>query len=1152
MHSYLRVPRLRVLLSIGSVVAALPLSTLSPVAAPASGQGANLPAGFAMPGPMVIDDLTTERSLTYLMPDGTFQATDYTSPVMFKDARGAWRAIDTTLMATPGQTYAAQNAAGSYVAKIPKNPSTTPVSFSTDGYWVTMRMHGATTNAPVIHASTAVLNDVREADSVSYEATGYGLKESINLSHARAGGSPSYAYTVDASPGLTPSIDAGSGNVVFTAPDGTVPVTIPAATMHDSAEPAAESADISYTLVQTGDKWTLSMQPDADWLTAPSRQYPVVIDPSLSKELPKRDCWIGSGAPNTPHCAAPYMHIGGSDAATRNRALIDFDVSSVPANAVVSSAAAHLFLDSSQSLNHQDADYALFRAGKAFDANATWNTAGAAGTWTGGDPVVASMSPRVGLSGVNSGFKTFDLTNIAQDWVDGSARRTGLVLKQANADGSDTNNVLYLISDADGNLSTQKPYLDLDYTVPPTVSTPGYVAASPCTDPCWGDWLVATSATPLLEGPPNPDSGSHSYTFQIRSADTQAVLATSPAESVSPNATPAWTVPAGILGEGLSYEVRISASSSPTVSDSAWFPLTVDLAHQPAAPSDLSLSPCDSPCEADATTTSLTPILSAILGDADSSLISTAFDVRDVATGQTVASGAGTLSAPGGESDYQVPAGVLQDGRSYEFGATATDAAGGATSSDWRSFTISEGPSVQPTNIAVDPCSTPCALDSVVTSLTPRLTATNPASNGAGQMIFEVQQGEYVASSGPLAVEANGSAAWSVPAGEFDNGDAQYRAGFADGGVTAWSPWTSMTFAASPDSQPDFPTSDDVRPEVAAGSDPEANQPFVPDPTLDAEDDPLSTPLTDDQVVGFNAQAFPAGSQLSATPMQMIQNYAPILYLDSEEKYGPMSAYSFLNHATLDWNHSCGGDDRLSSRPNSSKMSAGSYGDEQIVGREFPFYTCNRTHKDPWYYSNDPAVRPHGKGGPGGGEGIYLDLQKSWRDGAGEGQPPFGGNEPTYYRYVPEKYIMYAFAYGDSAIANPGEEAVNHEGDWEFYWVLLDVFNRPTVFEYEIHGKECVLRAQDAPAVNNHAQINVGNHSHANYPRGYSVRVDDDATGDGPAWHTANNLVDATSTPWWKYTGAWGQAGRLEVTSGPEGPNPEKSAPNYDVKPCTK
>ncbi|MEZ5096017.1 MAG: DNRLRE domain-containing protein [Nocardioides sp.] len=220
--------------------------------------------------------------------------------------------------------------------------------------------------------------------------------------------------------------------------------------------PAAARSVVSTATTQLG---TTTRNPDGSYTTR-----------SIA---PSRDCWLNQAAPTNHYCGDPssYIRVGRQDTGTasRRRGLVDFDVSSIPADAHVTSASAWLYLDSSQTQTIASADYAVHEPGKAF-GSATWNDSGGNGSWGGGNPGSTVYDVKT-MNGQTSGYKSFDgLGSLVQGWVDGSRKRRGILLKQV---GENVANTLYFHSSSSSATNNGKrPYLEVTYTLPPLPTDP--------------------------------------------------------------------------------------------------------------------------------------------------------------------------------------------------------------------------------------------------------------------------------------------------------------------------------------------------------------------------------------------------------------------------------------------------------------------------------------------------------------------------------------------------------------------------------------------------------------------------------------------------------------------------------------------------------
>lgn len=182
------------------------------------------------------------------------------------------------------------------------------------------------------------------------------------------------------------------------------------------------------------------------------------------------NCFIDSSAPTTTNGAAEDFYIGDISAgAAIERALIKFDLSSIPAGAVINSATLSIvpFTDNSSNAS----DYTVYRVLRAWiETQATWNvyttgnnwgTAGAGNTTT--DREAAGIGTRTfSATEPLNVFKDFTLTasKIQEMLTSGIFTNNGFLIKGSveNADGYRFRSSRYV---ADTSL---RPKLVIDYT----------------------------------------------------------------------------------------------------------------------------------------------------------------------------------------------------------------------------------------------------------------------------------------------------------------------------------------------------------------------------------------------------------------------------------------------------------------------------------------------------------------------------------------------------------------------------------------------------------------------------------------------------------------------------------------------------------------
>ena len=443
----------------------------------------------AVLGEVPVPGLTTAASETVRLPDGSLQTRSYSRPVNYQKSSGAWARIDTALVPVTGAaSFVVRNAANAFDLRIPTNAALTPLRFTAEGSTIQMRMRGLGSLIPTILSDVAEFTQVLGADSVEYQSTPSGVKETIVLDQAP--GSPvDYTYDLTLDPGMRADLVA-DGSIEFSRPSDTaasgreVVATMPPGQMEDSAtstpqdpQGPAYSADVFYDLRPAGlltNRWVLKVTPSAAWLNDPARVYPVRIDPSLVSGSPNKDCWIASGNPDTGHCADANTNIrvGSYNGAPGVRGLLQFDISAIPGNANIDTASVNMYLNAPQSYSTRRADYELRRPGKSWGPLPSWNRTKPNGpVWTGGNPTGPAKGT-LSLNGSEGGYQSFStgVAGIVQGWVDNTSPADGFLLKQAD---ETVQNVLWFVSSSVDNDFDKLPYLATTYTEPTDATDAG-------------------------------------------------------------------------------------------------------------------------------------------------------------------------------------------------------------------------------------------------------------------------------------------------------------------------------------------------------------------------------------------------------------------------------------------------------------------------------------------------------------------------------------------------------------------------------------------------------------------------------------------------------------------------------------------------------
>ena len=419
------------------------------------------PGGFH--GADVVRELLNLRSpasRTYVTRQGEMVGLFWPAPIEYRDATAAWHVIDPTIVASAGGGW--HNAGDAAIASLPANLST-PIRLQTATSTVSFGLDGAA--APGSASGTVVTYPkALPGVDVSYQSKSSSLKEALILAGPTS--QRQFSFTATSSGRL--SIHPGpSRSLRVVDADGTFVADFSAPIMTDAA--GAQSAALTLSATQQGAAWHLSLVPDASWLDAPGRAWPVVVDPTVTyTESGANDTYLSSTSPTTSFGSATTFAVGHNSSTGENdRALLQFpdlggsrlpDVKIVDAQLTITQ------------VSHSAANatsISLYPATKAWTSSATWNTYDGTNSWTtaGGDySTPASDTRSGGTSDVNWVFYP---RGAVQSWFNFATANSGFIVVANEA----VNNLMTFTS-WDSGTSSQWPSLSVQYT-----ATSGLAAA---------------------------------------------------------------------------------------------------------------------------------------------------------------------------------------------------------------------------------------------------------------------------------------------------------------------------------------------------------------------------------------------------------------------------------------------------------------------------------------------------------------------------------------------------------------------------------------------------------------------------------------------------------------------------------------------------
>lgn len=388
----------------------------------------------------------------------------YQGAISFQDAKGAWLPIDNTLGASHMAGFAYQNKANSYSVYFPPDAGT--VRFATASGYVEFSLTGAAGKGTPAGDTVTYRNALPGVD-LGYSAQNESVKESLTL--ASAASPHVFSYALKTSPGLVARANPNRG-IDFLDSSGTVQFSFAAPFMYERAAPNGPTGAVTFQLGGKPGRQTLNLTLDETWLANPARNWPVVVDPTITygtigsaiwKQFngTNQDCYLqnGSGA-STSFCNGSSLYAGYSSGVI-DRALLQFNVqNSIPQDVTVLDAdlAAYLYGSASGSPVSVDA----MQLTQAWSSAATWNTNNGANAWTNAGGTFASPSAWTAASvGTGAGYYHWYLANLVQNWVYGKVPNDGILLKATN---EATTNLLSFRS-SEYSSSAYWPYLKVTY-----------------------------------------------------------------------------------------------------------------------------------------------------------------------------------------------------------------------------------------------------------------------------------------------------------------------------------------------------------------------------------------------------------------------------------------------------------------------------------------------------------------------------------------------------------------------------------------------------------------------------------------------------------------------------------------------------------------
>ncbi|MEV0489525.1 DNRLRE domain-containing protein [Streptomyces atratus] len=346
----------------------------------------HLPDGRDAPKPKRTAELKERRTPSaryWKLSDGRIQAEVSGAPTHYESGK-EWKAIDTAVRPADRTGFSHANTTNLARTWFGTDPHQL-VRFETDqGHWAALGIKGPAVRklTPKADGSTVGYADALGSGADLRYTVGHGsVKEDIVLA-APPAGSTEYTFTLD-----TKGLDAKqlkNGAIALysesqgpTRPELVIPAPFMTDAKKSAKSPYGTSATDAVQQKLTGRRgaYELSLRPDAKWLAAPERQYPVVIDPTIQiapTSTQSQDVMISSDDPTANYDGNWRLSVGNTSTGS-SRALVRFPLTGVPVGTKLDSADLRLYYDQTHTTGDTEVPLEAHRATAAWDeTTATW------------------------------------------------------------------------------------------------------------------------------------------------------------------------------------------------------------------------------------------------------------------------------------------------------------------------------------------------------------------------------------------------------------------------------------------------------------------------------------------------------------------------------------------------------------------------------------------------------------------------------------------------------------------------------------------------------------------------------------------------------------------------------------------------------------
>ncbi len=331
----------------------------------------------------------TANARFWQLSDGRIEAELSAVPTSYRSGSGkkaSWKSIDTTVHASQAKDFEFANTTNEGRSWFGAEADRLVRFRSPDGRSVTLGLDGVDKGLkPKAKGSTVTYEDAVKGADLEYVVGPGRVKENITLAE-RPDGPVKFTFTLDTD-GLIPKARKDGSIALYGELPNTPVMVIPAPYMTDAKKADTSvfgktySTEVTQKLTRDGTSWKLAVTPDAKWLASKNRQYPVVIDPTITiapSPSQSQDAMVLSDQATTNFNTSWKLAAGRTSTTANARSLIKFPLDEIPSGTKIDSARLETYFDQAHTTATTSTQIGVYRATGAWDeTTATWSNTSA-------------------------------------------------------------------------------------------------------------------------------------------------------------------------------------------------------------------------------------------------------------------------------------------------------------------------------------------------------------------------------------------------------------------------------------------------------------------------------------------------------------------------------------------------------------------------------------------------------------------------------------------------------------------------------------------------------------------------------------------------------------------------------------------------------